>query len=275
MNEPPPISSSNFFMLKTPIAYYGGKINMLPHILPLIPEHQIYTEAFFGGGAVFFAKASVRAEVINDTNDLVVNFYEVLKTDFHSLKEMIEATLSARVTYKTALTIYRMPHLFTKLQQAWAFFVVTNLGFSGKIGSWAFDKYGSRVRSFTNKKLKFVPELAERLKHVLIEHSDALKVIASKDTRDTFHYIDPPYIDADQGHYAGYTEEDFCRLLEVLSMIEGKFLLSSYDSEMLSDFTVEQKWYRKEINLPLSASKSTGSKARPRKVEILTANYPI
>ncbi len=262
-------------MLKTPISYYGGKINLLPHILPLIPEHQIYTEPFFGGGAVFFAKAPVRAEVINDTNDQVVNFYQVLKTDFHALKELIEATLSARVTYKTALTIYKMPHLFTKLQQAWAFYVVTNLGFSGKIGSWAFDKYGSRARSFSNKKLKFVPELSERLQHVLIESNDALKVIEGKDTKDTFHYIDPPYIDADQGHYTGYTEADFCKLLELLCIVQGKFLLSSYDSEMLQEFAGSQSWFRKEINLPLSASKSTSSKARVRKVEILTANYPI
>ena len=262
-------------MFKTPIAYYGGKINLLPHILPLIPDHQIYTEAFFGGGAVFWAKEPARAEIINDSNSMVVNFYEVLKTDFSSLKQLIEATLSARVTYKSAMTIYQTPHLFTKLQHAWAFYVVTNLGFSGKIGSWAFDKYGSRTRSFLNKNLKFVPALAERLKHVLVENNDALNVIESKDTVDTFHYVDPPYIDANQGHYAGYTSEDFQKLLELLGNVKGKFLLSSYDSDILRQFSKTHGWYRKEINLPLSASKSTGSKTRPRKVEILTANYPI
>lgn len=35
--------------LKTPISYYGGKQNMLADILPLIPEHQIYVEPYFGG----------------------------------------------------------------------------------------------------------------------------------------------------------------------------------------------------------------------------------
>lgn len=42
--------------LSTPISYYGGKQSMLPHILPLIPKHEIYVEPFFGGGAVFWAK---------------------------------------------------------------------------------------------------------------------------------------------------------------------------------------------------------------------------
>ena len=41
--------------MRTPISYYGGKQTMLKHILPLIPRHRIYTEAFCGGAAVLFA----------------------------------------------------------------------------------------------------------------------------------------------------------------------------------------------------------------------------
>lgn len=35
-------------ILKTPISYYGGKQNMLKHILPLVPEHKTYIEPYFG-----------------------------------------------------------------------------------------------------------------------------------------------------------------------------------------------------------------------------------
>lgn len=52
--------------MKTPISYYGGKQSMLKDILPRIPEHRIYTEVFFGGGAVYWAKQPVEVEVIND-----------------------------------------------------------------------------------------------------------------------------------------------------------------------------------------------------------------
>ena len=83
-------------MPKTPVTYYGGKLNMLKEILPLIPKHRIYTESFFGGGAVFFAKAPSEAEIINDTNNLAINFYEVCITDFETLKTKIEATLFSR-----------------------------------------------------------------------------------------------------------------------------------------------------------------------------------
>ena len=61
--------------LKTPISYYGGKQQLLPKILPIIPPHKIYSEAFFGGGAVFFAKEPSEIEIINDVNKQVINFY--------------------------------------------------------------------------------------------------------------------------------------------------------------------------------------------------------
>jgi len=39
------------------------------------------------------------------------------------------------------------------------------------------------------------------------------------------------------GHYKGYLEQDFENLLEVLSILNGKFILSSYPSELLDKYT--------------------------------------
>ncbi len=262
-------------MPKTPITYYGGKLNMLNVILPLIPEHRIYTESFFGGGAVFFAKEPSESEVINDTNNMVVNFYEVVKTDFNGLKAKIESTLFSRATYSVATMIYRMPHLFNKQQQAWAFYIGTNMGFSCQIGSWGYDKYGKRVKAFRNKKLIFNEDIPKRLEHVQIENNDACKVITSRDTVDTFHYVDPPYIDSNQGHYDGYIKDDYTNLLNTLAQVKGKFLLSSYPTEILDDYSKRFGWYTQRFDKPLSAKKAVEGKTRARKVEVLTANYPI
>lgn len=262
-------------MKRTPISYYGGKINMVSTILPLIPEHRIYTEAFFGGGAIFFAKQPAEAETINDINDMVVNFYEVVQNDFESLKIKVEATLFSRVTYTVAWTMYRMPHLFNKLQLAWAFYVATNMGFACKIGSWGYDKYGKRVKAFWNRKLVFDVSIAKRLEHVQIESNDACKVIESRDAIDAFHYVDPPYFNSNMGHYGNYTKDDFIRLLDTLSNIKGKFLLSSYPSEVLNEFTERNGWYSKTVSKTLSAPKGISGKGRSSKLEVLTANYPI
>ena len=261
-------------MPKTPISYYGGKQNMLKHILPLTPKHTIYTEAFFGGGAVFFAKEPATSEIINDTNNLVVNFYQVVKSDFENLKQKIEATLFSRATYSVANTIYKMPHLFNTLQQAWAFFVATNMAFSCSVGSWGYDKYGKKSKAFLNKKLAFDISIVERLENTQIENQDACKVILSRDTTDTFHYIDPPYIDSDQGMYGGYMHSHYRELLETISTIQGKFLLSSYPSDLLEEYTKKNGWFTKTFEKPLTAAKAN-NKPRRRKIEVLTANYPI
>lgn len=102
--------------LKTPISYYGGKQSMLKEILPLIPEHRIYVEPFFGGGAVFWAKEPSRSEVINDVNMNIVNFYEVLKHSYFELRKRVEATLHSRETYKKALIIYESHGCFLMMK---------------------------------------------------------------------------------------------------------------------------------------------------------------
>lgn len=262
-------------MTKTPIAYYGGKQTMTQTILQLIPNHEVYTEAFFGGGAIFFAKQPVKSEVINDNNNLVVNFYEVVQTDFENLKTKIENTPFSRTTYCVAYTMYRMPHLFSKLNLAWAFYVTTNMGFSAQIGSWAYDKYGNRNRVFQNKKMQFTDSIFDRLQFTEIECNDACKVIASRDSEKAFHYVDPPYIDMDQGHYKGYTRENFQKLLETLSNLKGKFLLSSYSSDILTEYTAKNNWYTKTVEKPLVASKAKTGMKRKKRLEILTSNYPL
>jgi DNA adenine methylase len=262
-------------MPKTPITYYGGKINLLSEILPRIPEHRVYIEPYFGGGAVFFAKEPSEAEVINDTNAMVVNFYEVVKSDFEKLKAKIEATPFSRDIYRVALTMYRVPNLFNKLQQAWAFYVGTNMGFSCKIGSWGFDRYNKRVKAFRNKKLIFNEEIVKRLENVQIENLDALKVIVNRDAEDVMFYLDPPYPNSDQGHYSGFSEEDFENLLKVLSVLKGNFLLSSFPNKTLEKYTKKYGWHTQTFGKPLSASNGALSEKRKRKVEVLTANYPI
>lgn len=262
-------------MPKTPITYYGGKLNLLKEILPRIPEHQIYTESFFGGGAVFFAKSPVASEIINDTNNLAIAFYEIVKTEFSSLKAKVEATLFSRATYTVALTIFRMPHLFNKLGQAWAFYIATNMGFACSAKSWGYDKYSKRVKAFRNKKLIFDERIAERLADTQIENNDALKVITSRDAEDAFHYVDPPYVGSNQGHYEGYTEEDYIKLLDTLSEVKGKFLLSSYPSEILEQYIQKNGWHTICFEKPLSAQKAKAGQKRDRKIEVLTANYSI
>lgn len=261
-------------MMKTPVAYYGGKQMMLPHILPLIPEHDIYTEAFFGGGAVFWSKEPVKCEVINDVNMNVINFYEVLKHDYFGLRKRLEVTLHSRKLYQKAMLIYDCPELFAedKVLRAWAFYVLTSQGFAKKIGSWGYSKI--LPYTIANKIDAFNEALSERLKTVQIENNPAHKVLLSRDSETAFHYIDPPYINTNQGHYGGYTEEHFRRDLDAMALLKGKFLLSTYPSDILDEYIKKYGWKTKKVEKKLSASKVKNG-TRKTKIEVLTANYDI
>jgi len=154
---------------KTPISYYGGKQTMLPKILPLIPEHEVYIEPFFGGGAVFWAKDKSEVEVINDMNATVSNFYKQMKLNFDELKRLIDATPYDRNSYRQAMVIYNAPYLFSDVNRAWAFWVATIQGFSNKIGSWrCAQNRNKEVKLSENKKELLSKELGDRLKLVQI-----------------------------------------------------------------------------------------------------------
>lgn len=265
----------NTIQFRTPISYYGGKQKLIPHILPRIPEHTLYGEPFCGGAAIFFAKEPSEIEVINDTNRELVNFYRVLQNDFVSLEKEIRITLHSRDLHRKAWVIYTNPDLFSEVKRAWAVWVLSSQSFSCMLdGSWGYDKTENRSPKTTQgRKERFTEDLAIRMQNVHLECTDALYVIRSRDTEKSFFYCDPPYYNSDCGHYDGYSLEDFEQLLETLASIKGKFLLSSYPSEPLLKATKKYGWNMWSLEQKVTVAAKSGY--LKRKVEVLTANYPI
>lgn len=263
----------------TPIVYYGGKTAILNHILPLIPEHEVYTEVFFGGGAVFFAKKPSKNETINDRLDVVVNFYRVLKDKklYPDLVDLIDKSLIGRQVHNEALQIikdHKKGMEIDPVKLAWGFFMCTNFAYSNKIGGGY--KYSNSMSvsvpdTLTKRKQLFHGSMVtSRIEHAYIENEDAIKILRSRNVKKAFHYVDPPYPNADQGHYAGYTWADYKKLLKWLGKeCKGKFLLSSYNSRMLDCAIKMFGWHKTEIKHRLKAPRKSGD----TKVEVLVRNY--
>ena len=261
--------------MKTPLTYYGGKQKLATTILPLIPEHILYNEPFAGGAAILFAKEPSAIEVLNDTNKELVNFYKVIQQEYVSLEKKIRITLHSRTQHKDATVIYENPHLFDDLERACAVWVLSTQSFASMLdGTWGFDKTNknSTTKKIINKGIQFTEEYAIRLQNVQLECADALYIIKSRDSEQAFHYCDPPYFNSDCGHYGGYKEQDMRNLLELLAGVKGKFLLSSYPSELLEGFISQYGWHTQRIEQYVSVNKGSGKK---KKIEVLTANYEI
>lgn len=262
--------------MKPALTYYGGKQKLASTIVPLIPGHTLYNEPFCGGAAILFAKEPSEIEVLNDTNTELINFYKVVKQDYVSLEKKIRITLHSRRQHKDASVIYNSPHLFSELDRAWAVWVLASQSFASIIdGSWGYDKTNKNTttKKIINKGVLFNEEYAIRLQNVQIECADALYIIKSRDSGQAFHYCDPPYFNSDCGHYGGYTEDDFRRLLDTLAGVKGKFLLSSYPSLLLDGYIKRYGWHVRTFQSKVSVNKGSGR--GKLKTEVLTANYII
>lgn len=246
---------------------------MLRHILPLVPEHNVYTEAFAGGAALYFAKEPVAVEVINDINGNLVNFYRVLKRDFPELKKRVDATLHSREEHEFASIVYDYPRFFESVERAWALWVLSKQSFASKLnGTWGYDKKKNTVpKKIQFAKDAFTKELSKRLEQTQIESIDALRIIINRDTPETFHFVDPPYINSDCGHYAGYNLMDFQNLLELLPSLQGKFMLTMFPHDDLKEAIRLNKWNVVEVERTITASKLN----RRKQIELMVMNYHL
>lgn len=124
-----------------------------------------------------------------------------------------------------------------------------------------------------NRRESFTLEYAIRLQQVTLECADALQIIRSRDLPTSLFYVDPPYFNSDCGHYDGYSREDFEALLTLLSKIEGKFLLSSYDSDLLQEYVAKNVWKQMKFDMTVSVNAKSGR--HKAKTEVFTANFNI
>lgn len=249
--------------MKPLISYYGGKQRLASRIVQLIPQHTVYVEPFCGGAAVFFAKpwpkvsnTTLYREVLSDTNSDLINLYRCFQD-----KEKAE-----RLIHRLQFTLYsRQEHALRKeatdngVERAARFYCDIQMSFSSKLGAgWGTSVYSTNNASAWSRKIAGLSDFFERLCSVYIECEDALKVIKRWDSPQTFFYCDPPYPGADQGHYGGYTQDDFNALVSALDACKGSFLLSNYEQP-----GVPKSWERFEFSAYCSASRK-GKTGRER-----------
>lgn len=231
------------------LSYYGGKQRMASKIVAMMPAHMMYVEPFFGGGAVFFKKGLPEVtngdyyhEVINDKSELLINFYEVFQSNFSELYHRILYTPHSEAVYKRSGDMLKDPDKYSDLDLAWAYYVNLSQSFANKLGAgWErTSKPPARNRGCTwhNQKRRLLATF-ERLQYVTISCTDALKVIEQRDSENAFFYLDPPYPGTECGHYDGYTLKDLQNLVDLLTTIKGRFILSNYDQP---DLQVPGDW---------------------------------
>lgn len=173
----------------------------------------------------------------------MIQFYWVAATQYSDLKTEIDKTLHTRDTHAHAVHIYSYPMFFTPAQVAWSVWALSKMSFASKLdGSFGYDLGGGMPKKLQNAKDEFTQQLCDRLERVTIENRDALKVIECYDKEEAFHFVDPPYINSDCGHYEGcFNDQSMEDLLRLLERLKGKFMLTMFPLEMIEEYAIKNQ----------------------------------
>lgn len=262
---------------KSCINRYGGKFYMKDEIIALFPDdYKFYVEGFGGAAHILFRKEPSIAEVYNDKDEDLYNFFKVIQDD--DLRErlifQLQLTPYSRYEFEQSKIVFPEDDL---IERARKFYVrtmmsVNSIGESFSISRNSRGGMGQKANQFINHVDKNMDLCGERLKGVIIENLDILELIDKYDCKDTFFYFDPPYIantrvNADVYKYE-MTNKQHIKMVDRLLEIEGKVLISGYDNEIYEKL-LQAGWTKQILGEYKKRSSSNGSKG----IEIIWKNY--
>lgn len=254
-------------MITSPaLRYHGGKFRMAPWILERMPPHTCYVEPFGGAASVLLLKPRSYAEVYNDLDGDVVNFFRVMRDEKvrPQLIDALAATPYAREEFEAAWVQTDDP-----LERARRLCVRAQMGFGsagatkGITGFRCDTKraYGTAQHLWTRYPT-ILAHVGDRLSGVLVESRPALWVLGNYDAENTLHYVDPPYVHdtrvmrARGGYRHEMTDADHLELLAKLRSVSGMVMLSGYDCELYRDSL--PGWEVQTVQSRISAGRGAG-----------------
>lgn len=251
---------------KPALRYHGAKFRLADWVMEFFPPHRCYVEPFGGAAGVLLQKPRAYAEVYNDLDGDVVNFFAVLR-DPESRARLIEAcslTPYARAEFELAWEPTQDP-----IERARRLAVRAQMGF----GSAGATKGATGFRIDTKREHSTAQHVwsdypaalaaaGERLQSVLIENRPALDVMRQHDGPSTLHFVDPPYLHGTRVMHRGgrcYRHEmsdgDHRQLLAELRKLDGMVVLCGYPSDLYD--AMLQGWSRHTKAARISAGRGS------------------
>lgn len=280
-----------------PLKWHGGKAYLAKQIVGLMPPRcqnpnspskddpgwLHYVEPYAGGLSVLLANDPEGiSEVANDKNGDLTNFWDVLKEEhsFRHFMRWVESTPFSQIEWNRGGTLMRFGNE-PRWKRAARFFTFCRQSLAGRMADFAGISR-NRTRRGMNEQVSAwlnavegLPAVHARLQRVLILNGEALEVIRSQDGPLTLFYLDPPYLHETRQTTWEYGENEMLpeqhgELLELLSTIKGRFLLSGYRSLMYDNAATDWGWKRHDFTID---NKAAGGKTKRRMTECVWTNF--
>lgn len=222
------------------IRWPGGKSRLLKKLLPKIKPHICYAEHFGGGIALLLAKERSQVEVINDVNGDLIALYRNIQYHLPELLREIDCILGSR---KNLFDFMAQPGL-TEIQRAARFLARNKTSFGGNMNSFGVSKSGGGGGHFSRESNSaLLGEAHKRLDRVTVEHLPYERSMALYDSKDTFHFMDPPYLGSKIDAYQSWTEKDMTLFRKRVDQLKGQWLVtvdgSDFNRELFKDCNLE------------------------------------
>ena len=268
------------------LKWVGGKRQILGELISLMPStYNTYCEPLLGGGALFFALHPSKA-IVNDINEELINFYEVVRDDHQALLDIISEyqAKDCEEFFYEIRALDRDVENFkktSKVVKAARTFYLNRTCFNGlyRVNSKGFfnSPYGKPIYKFIIDTDRFVAMSTYLKEHNITLCSNTYEYVLDKLKKGDFVYLDPPYDRVSTTSFTSYSKYDFTQAdqhrlrlaCDKLNERGVKFMLSNAPT----DFIVEEfKDYHQSF---VSASRIVNSKVEGRgKVkEIIVRNY--
>ena len=255
-----------------PFPYYGGKERLGKWIIPMMPDHTTYVEAFGGSGSILFAKSPSKVEVYNDINGDLVNLFRVLRNDYDKFYWTLEYMPYSRYVYKHCEeeldpedNIDRAVITYLKYAQS----------FCGGFGNgWGYSVVQNQARKYWNR-IDRLGEVRDRLKGVQIDCRDAVELIKAFDSPETLFYLDPPYSFCTRSTKKGYpfemSDQQHEALLDAILDVEGMVMLSTFDG-CLYNALKEYGWRPQKLDRKIASANNKLIGQQRAKTEVVWMN---
>ncbi len=252
-----------------PVApWLGGKRTLYPAIIARIETipHMTYVEPFVGMGGVFLRRRfKPRLEVANDLNGEIVNLFRILQRHYPQLLDVMRFQITSRRDFERLRGTE--PSGLTDLERAARFLYLERLAFGGQVNG-VFGVAAQHGPRFSLSRIEPMLQSAhDRLDGVVFEALDWADVIARYDTPETLFYLDPPYFGGEADYGKGmFARADFTRMADLLSGINGAFILSINSTE--DSRALFGRFHVAKVNLKYTISKAGATEAE----ELIVSN---
>ena len=219
------------------VKWVGGKKQLLPTIIPMLPEqYGKYYEPFFGGGALF-CDIQPKKAVINDYNKQLIGMYKQIKANPHDVCDALEGFQNK---YNSLKTMKQKDAFYYKLREEFnnridediktsysaALLIFLNkAGFNGLYRVNVAGKYNvapahrKTINAYEKENVEAMSKLLKKAKIMCGDFEKACKDASKGD----FVFFDSPYYDTFDTYQAGgFSETDHIRLFNLFETLSNK-----------------------------------------------------